>query len=73
MERINKDDADNYKHKCRKELKILKKENPSITKAELKKQQGDPVLSIYHPLKFFGSISETMEEKLKNYLENESD
>jgi len=32
--------------------------------------KGDPTISLYHPLRYFGSISEKMEDKLKEYIEN---
>ena len=31
----------------------------------------DPVLSLYHPQKYFGSISEAIGQKLSSYLEND--
>lgn len=72
MQRVDKHSVDDYKHSCKKVLKKMKRENPSISNNELKKNKGDPVMSKYHPLKYFGAISEKMDQKLKSYLENDS-
>lgn len=72
MERVDKDEVDKYAYKVKKNLKKIKRDHPSISKRDLMRQKGDPAISLYHPLKYFGSISEKMEEKLKDYIENES-
>jgi len=40
---------------------------------QTRKSQGDPVLSVFHPLKHFGAISEKMEVGLKDYLKAKED
>jgi hypothetical protein len=72
MERVDKDTVENYNYKVKKNLKKIKRENPGIKKRELMRSKGEPAISLYHPLRYFGSISEKMEEKLKEYIENES-
>jgi hypothetical protein len=46
----------------KKKLKTILKEKPNMSNHELKKHRGDPVISAFHPLKYFGSISEKMDE-----------
>ena len=66
MSRINTDQAESYKHDIRKAMKAFHKENPTVSKAEIyKKHRGDPVISRYHPLRYFGSISEKIDDSLK--------
>lgn len=72
MQRVNSVAIDEYKTKCKKKLKAIKREQPNISNHELKKHRGEPAISLYHPLKYFGSISEKMESKLKHYVETES-
>jgi len=61
------------KHNSRKQMKKVKKENPMMTKAEIyKTHRGDPVISKLHPQRYFGSISEKIDDHLRNYIENDS-
>jgi hypothetical protein len=44
-----------------------------MTKHEIiKGYRGDPVISKMHPLRYFGSISEKIDDQLKAYIEKES-
>ena len=44
-----------------------------MPKADIyKNHRGDPVISKFHPLRYFGSISEKIDDTLKAYAENES-
>lgn len=52
-------------------MKKLHKESPLLNKQQLIKQSGDPVMSKYHPLKYFGAISEKMNQQLDQYLKND--
>lgn len=73
MSRINTDEAENYKHEVRKAMKRIQKENPALTKTEIiKNHRGDPSISKYHPLRYFGAISEKIDDQLKTYIENDS-
>jgi DNA-directed RNA polymerase I subunit RPA1 len=73
MSRVNTEQAENYKHEVRRAMKAFHKENPTVSKAEIyKKHRGDPVISKYHPLRYFGSISEKIDDSLKQYVENDS-
>ncbi len=72
MKRVDSHSIDEYKVSCKKVLKKIKREQPNISNHELKKHRGEPSIALYHPLKYFGSISEKMETKLKHYIENES-
>ncbi len=73
MDRVDTNTADLYKHNDRKSMKRVKQANPTLTKAEIyKNYRGDPVISKYHPLKYFGSISEKIDDSLRSYIENES-
>jgi hypothetical protein len=63
MSRVNTVEAESYKHDVRKAMKKFHIENPTISKAEiLKNHRGDPTISKYHPLRYFGSISEKIDE-----------
>jgi DNA-directed RNA polymerase I subunit RPA1 len=54
-------------------MKKYHKEHPTVSKAEIyKSQRGDPVISKFHPLRYFGSISEKIDDQLKQYVENDS-
>jgi hypothetical protein len=54
-------------------VRIVRKEHPTMSKAEIyKNHRGDPTLSQYHPLRYFGSISEKIEDQLKSYIEKDS-
>jgi DNA-directed RNA polymerase I subunit RPA1 len=73
MSRVNTEQADLYKHEVRKAMKVFHKEHPTVSKAEIyKKHRGDPVISKYHPLRYFGSISEKIDDQLKQYVDNDS-
>lgn len=50
----------------------MKRDNPGFSKRQIMKHKWDPVISQMHPLINFGSISERMDEKLNNYIKNES-
>lgn len=44
-----------------------------MSKTEIiKAYRGDPVISKMHPLRYFGSISEKIDDQLKAYIEKES-
>ena len=73
MSRVDAKQAENYKHLDRKNMKRVKKENPTMSKSEIyKNHRGVPAISLYHPLRYFGSIAEKVDDKLKHYIENES-
>lgn len=72
LDRVNQEQVEIFKQKARRQLKIIKRDNPGISKTELKKFKGDPVISALHPQIYFGSISEKMEQKLNEYIETDS-
>ena len=73
MERVDSSSALKYKDRVRKQLHRFRKENPLIPKSEaIKKHKGDPVIANYHPLRYFGSISEKIDEELSSYIDNDS-
>jgi len=44
-------------------MKKIHKEYPTMPKAEIyKKHRGDPTISKFHPLHYFGSISEKIDD-----------
>ena len=54
-------------------MKQVRSENPAISKPELyKNHRGDPAISKFNPLIYFGAISEKIEDQLKNYIEKDS-
>ena len=63
--KVDRDSVHKHKHQAKKYRKKLREENPAITKEQLARQSLDPVLSALHPLKNFGAISESIDEKLK--------
>ena len=64
-------EVEEYNHKAKKVIKRAQRNNPTIAQRELMRLREDPTISRYHPLKFFGSISEKMDDKLGNYLKND--
>ena len=73
MSRVNIDAAETYKHEMRSIMKKIHKDKPQMPKADIyKNHRGDPVISKLHPLRYFGSISEKIDDNLKAYAENES-
>lgn len=73
MTRVDTETADAYKQSDRKQMKRVKRDNPTLTKAEIYKHyRGDPVISKYHPLRYFGSISEKIDDSLRQYVESDS-
>jgi len=73
MSRVDTTQAAAYKHADRNQMKRIYKENPQMTRNDIiKGYRGDPVISKMHPLRYFGSISEKIDDQLKTYIENES-
>jgi hypothetical protein len=73
MSRVDTTQAPAYKHADWNRMKRIKKENPQMTKTDIiKAYRGDPVISKMHPLRYFGSISEKIDDQLKTYIETES-
>ena len=72
IERVDMESVDKYKKQLKRSMKSIQQENPHFSKNKIKMLSGDPLLAKYHPLKYFGSISEKMEEKLDHYLKNGS-
>lgn len=73
MSKVDGSSVANYKDHSRKLMKKVKKDNPTMSTAEIyRNHRGDPVNSKYHPLKYFGAISEKLDDQLKHYIENES-
>jgi DNA-directed RNA polymerase I subunit RPA1 len=60
-----------YKHKTRKQAKALKKLNPEISNTEALHRSGDPIISKFHPLKYFGAISEKMSNGIDKYVKDQ--
>lgn len=56
-----------YKRVARAKAKVQNKEK--VSEKDQKYLNVDPVMSLYHPQKYFGSISESAHAKLTNYLE----
>jgi len=48
------------------------KSNKSLTEKQAMSQVSDPILSKYHPHRFFGSISEKMESSVVDYIKNDA-
>jgi hypothetical protein len=64
MERVDQASADKLRHSNKKQMKRIQRDNPTITKDRLKLMAGDPLISKLHPLKYFGAISEKIDDKL---------
>ncbi len=63
MDRVDVETAERYKKNVRKHMKVVRQEQPTMSKAEIyKNHRGDPTLSNFHPLRYFGSISEKIED-----------
>ena len=58
ISRVNSEMVPEHKKKAKRVAKQLKKENPEMSSKLALEKSSDPILSIYHPLKYFGSISE---------------
>ena len=65
------EEVDKVKHQNKKAMKKILNENPTISKNKLKMLSGDPVIAKCHPLKYFGAISEIMDDKLSHYLKHD--
>lgn len=63
MDRVDVDSVEIYKHNDRKNMKRVKKENPHLSREDIyKNHRGDPAISLYHPLRYFGAISEKIDD-----------
>jgi len=72
MSKIDTEKAEVLKHENRRAIKKSHKQYPHLPKEILyKKFAADPVIAELHPLKYFGAISEKMEDRLKSYLKKE--
>jgi hypothetical protein len=48
------------------------KSDKSLTEKQALNQVSDPILSKFHPQRFFGSISEKMESSVIDYIQNDT-
>ena len=67
IKRVNTDAIPDHKKQTRRKAKALKQEEPSMSSKEALERSSDPVLNLYHPQKYFGSISEKMQNGLDKY------
>ena len=51
---------------------ILNKAEGNLSSDEARKAASDPLLSLYHPLRHFGAISEQMESQLRTFVKTDS-
>jgi DNA-directed RNA polymerase I subunit RPA1 len=71
--KIDSTSVPQFKKSAKKQMKKVRSENPAISKAELyKNHRGDPAISKFNPLRYFGAISEKIEDQLKHYIEKDS-
>ena len=70
IKRVNSETVPEHKKKAKRMAKQIKKENPEISTKLALEKSSDPILSIYHPLKYFGSISENKGEGIDEYVKN---
>jgi len=60
-----------YKKATRRHAKLLKKADPALSSKQALAKASDPLLSLFHPQKFFGAISERVAEGLDKYTKEE--
>jgi DNA-directed RNA polymerase I subunit RPA1 len=73
LSKIDSTSVDEYKHSIRRIQKKIKRDNPHIPSHDIiKANKGDPTISLHHPMRYFGAISEKMDDLLKNYIEKDS-
>lgn len=73
MERVDTTGVKDYRNKVRRAMKKVRDENPHLSKEEIiKNHRGDPVIANFHPQRYFGAISEKIEDQLKSYIDKDS-
>ena len=60
------------KKDIKRKAKKLLDNDPNLSVVEAKHSVSDPLLSRFHPQRYFGSISEKMESSLQGYLKKQS-
>ncbi len=60
------------KSKIRREMKRMMKKDENLTALQAQYKASDPLISIFHPQRHFGSISEKMEHQIEKYIASES-
>ena len=58
MRCVDSETVPEHKKKARREAKAIKKQRPDISNREALQLAADPLISMFHPQKYFGSISE---------------
>lgn len=58
MKRVDSTAVPEYRKNCRRLAKVLKKENPDISSHEALERTSEPLLSQFHPKKYFGAVSD---------------
>jgi DNA-directed RNA polymerase I subunit RPA1 len=71
LKKTNHEAIPEHKKKSRRIAKTIKKANPGMSNREAIQASSDPVLSSFHPLKYFGTISEKTSFGLDKYTKED--
>lgn len=71
IKKTNSEAVPEHKKKSKRVAKMIKKANPEMSNREAIQASSDPVLSLFNPLKYFGSISEKTSFSLEKYIKDE--
>lgn len=67
INRVDSKTVAEYKKSSRRVAKMLKKSNPEISSKEALDRSTEPLLNLFHPQKYFGSISDKMSDGIDKY------
>mmetsp|Transcript_19249 Transcript_19249/g.32787 ORF Transcript_19249/g.32787 Transcript_19249/m.32787 type:complete len:862 (-) Transcript_19249:724-3309(-) len=68
ISKVDQTSVPEHKKQQKRRAKLLKKERPELSSREALAQSSDPLLSLFHPQKYFGAISEKMTFGIDNYV-----
>jgi len=58
MRKVDSETVPEHKKKARREAKTIRKQRPDVSNRQALELSSDPLVSMFHPQKYFGSISE---------------
>ena len=71
VKRTNSTAVPAHKKATRRHAKMLKKADPAVSTRDALVQSSEPLLNLFHPQKYFGSISERVSDGLDKYAKEE--
>jgi len=71
MRKVDSEAVPEHKKKARREAKAIRKQRPDISNREALELSSDPLISMFHPQKYFGSISEKASYGIDQYVKEE--